>query len=474
MLKKFHSFFLLSLLLFTNTIVYTPIVYTPIQSEIVKGYQTRYYETKPIIHAPTFTTSIMILEDDDFLNYSLSGNGTLNDPYVIENFDITTSNSTGVHISGTTKHFIVRNGYVDAEQYGIRIADVAENTSKIINVTSSFNYETIDCAGISISSANGIQLIDNVCMNNHYGIHVSNSYYSVIVGNTCSNNIANGMTLTESIGCLVDQNICTYNSDGLATFHSLYTVFRNNIFESNDGEGLNIATSGGHEIENCSLSNNKYGLYLQVSDTITIRNNTIIGNEYVGIHLLQIVVLEITNNTIKENYVGIDALSSVLVSVTYNLFENNTAYGIDMTGYNNSVHHNRFIGNNGGLTQSRDDGTHNLWYDPELKEGNYWDGHQSGKPYEIVGYAESVDKYPLDSNMNRIPRNWNNLIFGVVIGVSLVAVLTWMAYPKIKARRRRAKKILQKRRSAPVPPDYDKIVDEEHQKAREKVALKDY
>ncbi|MHA1199934.1 MAG: hypothetical protein ACTSQF_11450, partial [Candidatus Heimdallarchaeaceae archaeon] len=136
----------------------------------------------------------------------------------------------------------------------------------------------------------------------------------------------------------------------------------------------------------------------------------------------------------------------------------------------------KFIDNNleayFGESQAHDDEPeNNLWYEPNAREGNHWSDHQSGKPYEIDG-SNGVDKYPLDSNTNLIPRNWNNLIFGVVIGTLLVAVLTWMAYPKIKARRRRAIKILQKRRSAPVPPDYDKIVDEEHQKAREKILLK--
>jgi len=161
MTKRLKFFILISLLFFSN-----PTIHHQVQSEVAKGYQKKYYEPNPRIHAPTFTTSIMIFKDDDFLNYTLPGNGTLIQPYIIENFSIETTNSTGIHVSGTTKHFIIRNGYVDAEQYGIWIDDVAENTSKIMNVTCSFNNKTLDSAGISVYSADGIQLIDNICTNN--------------------------------------------------------------------------------------------------------------------------------------------------------------------------------------------------------------------------------------------------------------------------------------------------------------------
>ncbi len=163
-------------------------------------------------------------------------------------------------------------------------------------------------------------------------------------------------------------------------------------------------------------------------------------------------------------------------NVTYNLFQNNTYYAIivDNGDYLN-IHHNRFIDNNlsklFGDSQAVDrESDNNLWYDPISKEGNHWSDHQSGKPYKI-GEGSAVDRYPLDSNMVRIPRNWTELIIGIVLGTSLVAVLAWMAYPKIEARRQIAKKRQQRRKRAAIQLDYDKMVDEEIQKAREKILL---
>ncbi|MCE7739771.1 MAG: hypothetical protein KAU62_08660 [Candidatus Heimdallarchaeota archaeon] len=60
-----------------------------------------------------------------------------------------------------------------------------------------------------------------------------------------------------------------------------------------------------------------------------------------------------------------------------NYIANNSLYGLLLNKYssNNSVYHNSFIGNNpGGTSQARDNGEQgsNIWYNQELKEGNYW------------------------------------------------------------------------------------------------------
>ncbi len=135
LMVKLRFAFLVSLLFVIN-----PNINSVVQSELVKSSVIKNPELNPIVHAPSFNTSIEIFNDNDFLNYSLEGNGTSIAPYVIDNFSIETTNITGIYITNTTKYFIIRDGYVEAHEYGIRISDVLENTSQIVNVTCFSNY----------------------------------------------------------------------------------------------------------------------------------------------------------------------------------------------------------------------------------------------------------------------------------------------------------------------------------------------
>ena len=128
---------------------------------------------------------IEITSDSDFEDFP--GTGTVEDPYVIEAYSITTSNDFGIYISSTTKYFIVYNCYVDAWDYGIYIEYVADGTATIIN---------------------------NACNNNHYyGISLYSSSSSAVIYNTCNNNIIYGIYLEDSDFCVVTYNLLRENED---------------------------------------------------------------------------------------------------------------------------------------------------------------------------------------------------------------------------------------------------------------------
>ena len=76
---------------------------------------------------------ISITSDSEFEVFP--GSGTSEDPYLIDGYNITTTSDEGIYIRGTTKYFIIRNCYVDANDYGIYITDVADGTATVINNT---------------------------------------------------------------------------------------------------------------------------------------------------------------------------------------------------------------------------------------------------------------------------------------------------------------------------------------------------
>ncbi|MBY9000609.1 MAG: right-handed parallel beta-helix repeat-containing protein [Candidatus Heimdallarchaeota archaeon] len=187
------------------------------------------------------------------------GVGTAEDPYVIEGYNITTSNSNGIYIYGTTKHFIVRSCYVDAINYGILLWNVTDGTATIEN---------------------------NMCTNNDYGIYLDSSDGSTVTLNSCFQNKYYGIYLVNSVSSTVSDNFC------------------NNDF------GIYLVNSGSSNISNNDCNNNWYGLYLDNSDFSNVTNNEFNNNEYVGIYLYNSSSCFLSYNLLKENGLyGIDLLS---------------------------------------------------------------------------------------------------------------------------------------------------------------------
>ena len=52
---------------------------------------------------------IIIWEDADFEAYDFPGNGTIDDPYVIKDRNITTSSQYAIQIRDTSKYFVIKN-----------------------------------------------------------------------------------------------------------------------------------------------------------------------------------------------------------------------------------------------------------------------------------------------------------------------------------------------------------------------------
>jgi parallel beta-helix repeat protein len=207
-----------------------------------------------VAHSP-----IVIDNDIDFLLLSFNGSGTESDPYTFDNFKIIDSEpaSYGISIYGTTKFFIIRNCYINADSRGIDIHNVAENTAKIINNTCNSN----SYCGIVISSSSGSFVVNNTCINNSYGIVIQSSSNCIVSNNYCADNTGNGLGLIES--------------------HFVNVV--NNQFTSNDNYGIIFAWS-----ETCTLHSNTFqenkhfGVFIRDSSRNVVFNNTFIENNQDG------------------------------------------------------------------------------------------------------------------------------------------------------------------------------------------------
>ena len=274
------------------------------------------------------------------------GAGSEEDPYVIEGYSITTTALTGIYITGTTKYFVIRNCYVDAEYYGIFITNVADGTATVINNTCNNSYR-----GIYLSSSGSSTIANNTCNNNGYrGIYLSSSGSSTVTNNTFTNS---GLYIYEStvdayISYTVENNWVNgkrlgfyTNLDSTTIAEPIYgqlilinctdVTVRDQII-NNAGTGLFLGFCTDSVIVNNTCSNNDYGIRFSSSGSSTVANNTCNNNVW-GIYLFSSGTSIVANNTFTNCglYIIEDTIDAYL---SYTL-ENNWVNGKKLGFYTN-------------------------------------------------------------------------------------------------------------------------------------------
>ena len=289
--------------------------------------------------------SILILSDDDFAPFP--GTGSQINPYIIENYNITTTDYSGIYVSSTTKYFIIRNCFINAEESGIYLYSVSAGTAIITNNTCEDNTYT----GISTRFSDDVIISNNTIYSSDYCIDISYSSNATIANNTFQETWS-GIDLYKS---------------------------NNSVIQNNQGIGY-----GGIYLDDCSIStviNNTLndcanGIRCNVANSITLTYNRITN---AGFESLQ--VMNSTNCVISHNY-----------------FLNTLGYAVALRDgtSNTSIHHNDFIDNEIIFTsQAYDEGINNTWFDSSAMKGNYWSDHAGVGGYPIDGTAGTIDLYPL-------------------------------------------------------------------------------
>lgn len=363
--------------------------------------------------------AITILGDMDFEDYDFLGNGTENNPYIIENYNITTTEDHAIYISQTTKYFIIRNCILNAKDYGIYIGDITSGTAEITqNICDNHQY-----SGIYLTDSSGISISSNICNDNSDGISLVDSSHTILTNNTCNNNNDwIGIYLRFSNNAILINNTCSNNYEGIRFYHSSNTILTENICENNIQFGIYLESGSNLTLINNTCNNNKLGIATDFSSNLTFTNNTCINNN-IGIFLGPTFISTLINNTCNDNSIGIWVdFYSENATITYNTLNTNVQgmkmmgcnycivssnYFIENINYsiyiisnteNNTIYHNSFIDNNlGGTSQACDDGLNNIWYDNKTNEGNYWSDWIGIGDYDIAGSAAIVDPYPLSS-----------------------------------------------------------------------------
>ena len=179
---------------------------------------------------------IEILSNVDFTTYSSGGNGTSMNPYIIENYYIESTGgfmSSGIFVSSTTAHFIIRNCYIIADYIGIRLYQIATGTARICNNTCISS--TADGGGIGVGWSSGCYIENNTMINFMQGIHLNEAHSCTIKNNVAKDNNYQGINIRFSNNNIIKHNLIKNNTQhGLALVGTSYgNLVVNNTFIDN-------------------------------------------------------------------------------------------------------------------------------------------------------------------------------------------------------------------------------------------------
>lgn len=252
----------------------------------------------------------------DFCSSSGSGSGTLEDPYIIENFQIS-GNSTGISISNTNAYLCILNNEISHQTGAIRINNVqninisgnvifSSDTGILIqdlkfSQISANTFEACSC-GIELSVAMNITFTNNsftgcgISFNDGDNLTIDTSnkvngksvrYYeqqshiSLIDEPDVGQLILNGVNNSEFRGF---NTSC--GTAGITGMGSHFNTFSDIISNYNSLTGIYLDHSYNNSITVGDFKFNKYGVYLFNSPNTTVAGNSITNNSYCGLFLV--------------------------------------------------------------------------------------------------------------------------------------------------------------------------------------------
>lgn len=279
-------------------------------------------EETAVIESMVEIKNIYIPTDDDFNFYATSGNGTETDPYMIENYHITSDYSdlaphTGIRIEYTTKHFVIRNCVISrVREIGIWMDHVGTDTVKIINNV----FEGDMVLGISLMGGPEAIIANNTFLIQGLGLWIEYSANSIIADNTFSvfgirvyfdepislstclsydvyNNTVNG----KEIGWFENQENLEFNN---SDYEQLFFVNCTNITVKNQQASAVITPK--HFVgvslfycQNANITENSCGIEAVYGENMNILNNYFTDT---SLRLSCITTVNIENNNYKDGY----------------------------------------------------------------------------------------------------------------------------------------------------------------------------
>lgn len=303
------------------------------------------------LEAYTEHDPVSISGNADFAGQGWPGNGTPQNPYLIEGLSIVDS-STGISIRDTTVYFEIKDCLIsapeDASSEGITLNNVTNamivdciveshyhgmviwktSNSTITNNDASENH---DC-GFKLGMTSNSVLTNNTAGGNRWrnGFFVSYCDNCSIIDNVATDNGAHGIYLHRSLNCTVKDNVLTGN--GFMVHGSFLRYWLHNVSGNMmNGKPLAYVT----EQSNVVIDGNQYAeVFLVNCSGVTVRDGVFVDAS-LGVQILYSSNCSLVNNTAAANYeTGFDLRYSNSCIVVNNTATDNK-YGFEGSSCNN-------------------------------------------------------------------------------------------------------------------------------------------
>jgi parallel beta-helix repeat protein len=217
-----------------------------------------WFGTTQTMPTRTYHGPVNIVNNDFNTSWNFPGNGTINDPFIIEGWTFLPSGAGNIEVRDSTDYFVIRNNNIIGGTFGIFLNN----------------------------AANGI-IHNNIVWNSTYGIDVHNSNAITIANNTVFDQHEAGIQLYNSVNTIIQDNIAFNNGwDGIRLILSNSNHIESNIAYRNNFEGIRLENwaTGNTIISNWVFGNQENGIWLgMMSHTNDITDNYVYTNRWDGI-----------------------------------------------------------------------------------------------------------------------------------------------------------------------------------------------
>lgn len=301
---------------------------------------------------------IVIQSNSGFSSHGWTGNGTSENPYIIEGLDMVTSGPS-ISISDTDGYFIIRNCTLEsttgAPPRAIVLDTVKNGVIENCTLTAIKSWgpsgadvifsgvcveilDSVDCrieycrlvgsgTGLMISNTNSCEVVNNTISDNWEAVDVEDSYGCSFSGNLVFGS-NNGITLSRTNMCEIDTQWISCKYTGLQLHYSENYRITNNRFLNCGiwlGWGYNPINSS-HVFLNNSINAKPYGFFHNSSD------KTVDVHGYGQVILSYCTNVTITGGDFRNSSVGIEIKSSQQCVIEKSNFLGNKRMGVSVEG----------------------------------------------------------------------------------------------------------------------------------------------
>lgn len=156
----------------------------------------------------TTQTPLSIESDADLISLNLEGSGTIDDPFLLQNYDISSSTTDLIVVTGITLFLNIQHNILDGVSNGVN--------------------------GIVLDDVDNVQILNNTIFQTNIGIQLSSSSNNIIGSNLISGNSGYAIEMND----ISNQNLIVWNNimgNTLATSNAyddgLQNIFQNNYWE---------------------------------------------------------------------------------------------------------------------------------------------------------------------------------------------------------------------------------------------------